>query len=68
MARPRVGGEGMARRQPASTAAASLSLTDTVLETPFSSITTPYSASQRSMVPLRWVMTMNWVFREYAFR
>ena len=44
------------------------SFTLTSLEMPFSCMATPYSASQRSMVPLRWVTTTNWVFFEYSFR
>ena len=33
-----------------------------ILETPSSCMVTPYSTSAASMVPRRWVMTMNWVF------
>ncbi len=33
-----------------------------ILLTPFSCMVTPYSTSASSMVPRRWVMTINWVF------
>ena len=33
--------------------------------TPFSCMVTPYSTSASSMVPRRWVMTINCVFSEY---
>ena len=39
----------------------SIRLTLTRVETPFSCMVIPYSRSAAIMVPLRWVMTMNWV-------
>ena len=33
-----------------------------ILETPSSCMVTPYSTSAASIVPRRWVMTMNWVW------
>ena len=46
---------------PPSLASTSDSLTETILETPFSSMVTPKRLSAFSMVGLRWVMTMNCV-------
>ncbi len=43
-------------------------LTETILDTPFSSMVTPNSTSAFSMVGLRWVMTMNWVFSANRFK
>ena len=48
--------------------AVSPNLADTMPLMPFSSIATPYSVSQTSMLPLRCVMMMNCVSSEYALR
>ena len=48
--------------------AVSPNLAETILDMPFSSIATPYSVSQTSMLPLRCVMMMNCVSSEYALR
>ena len=40
----------------------------TILLTPLSSMATPKRVSQRSMVPLRWVTTTNWVSRLNSFK
>src|SRR5690606_4134930 len=40
---------------------ASSNFTETNLETPDSCIVTPYNASACSIVPLRWLMTTNWL-------
>ena len=53
---------------PPSFASTSESLTETILETPFSSIVTPNSTSAWFMVGLRCVMTMNCVSLENFFR